>query len=230
MFEVWLENKLDNEFRQEAKMIANSIIKAIENDKIEQNSRELFSKSRGGMFTEMIPYEYKIGEFIPNHSNLKIRFVNQAGFGKNQHLGTYGKGVIEIGIPSRTLKSGGNLTYPVEGTTKRFRFPPTVIKWMKKPDVYNTLIHEIVHYLDTKRTKNKVNKNYPYDNVGDDKYFNHPAEYNAFLQAFLVTADKNLTLQQLLELIKKERWFINLNENLKRNVMRRVAHYYESGR
>jgi hypothetical protein len=59
-------------------------------------------------------------------------------------------------------------------------------------DLFNTLVHEIVHLLDSKLTLGRDNASYDrkiYDDKGDIKlreYFNTPSERNAYLQSMIV--------------------------------------------
>lgn len=55
-----------------------------------------------------------------------------------------------------------------------------------KSQIHNTLIHELIHYFDSKRNKTMLTKKEPLrDNEDDIKsYFNTPEEYNAWFTIF----------------------------------------------
>jgi hypothetical protein len=172
MFSFWLENKVDQFLWEEATKIANGIIAAIENNSVDNDYQKykvngieayyddnVFKRNSNGSYTKVpfSPYDYKykfsIGEFLPDYPKLKLQFLNQAGIGKNKSLGSYNLGIISIGIPYRTLNTQNLLKSPIQEGGKRFAFPKTIVKWLKKPDVYNTLLHEIIHYLDSKNKR-----------------------------------------------------------------------------
>jgi hypothetical protein len=211
-FRNFLEGSQDNANRAEAIDIANKVIQFIGSPQNRYGKGLEYDRE----------YGLKIGEIIPKYKNLYLKFINQPGFGKNQHLGLYNNSIISIALPQRTLAialpsafENGHLLH-----TRR-TISDKVANALKKPNNYETFIHEIIHYLDAKRTKKKIFKNYPYG-ASDAEYYNHPSEYNANLQSFMARWG-NKTLQELLEMLPKEKWFSMLNDKLKKHTLKRIA-------
>lgn len=173
-----------------------------------------------------LPYDYKkglhIGSLLPKHQDLYLKFIRTVGFGGQKDMGNIKKrdsgNVISIALPMSTLRSAVNY---IEGMAY---VNSTVGKFFSKPNNYNTLFHEIVHYLYDKETKGKINKNYDYkDTEGEDYYYNHPSEFNAHLQAFILSEkEQGRSMSEMIDNLKKEYWFNKLNDSLKRSAIKRV--------
>ena len=215
----------DNPNRQKAMEIADKIIAFI---KSPENLYAIY-----GSVEWDIKKGYGIGERI-GIPNLWIKFDNQPNFGRNKDEGHYYGNIISIALPSRTLTSQKNyyIHYPNSyNGLKRYQTSifPNIAKFLEKPENYNTLTHEIVHLLDSKKTKGKVFRNYPKDDRGE-LYYRHPSETNAWLQAFLIQIDKmkdKLSWNEILELMKKEHWFQMLDDKLQRKAISRCYNYYK---
>lgn len=218
-FTQYLEGKEDARYREEAKSIADRIIAYI--DSIQNR------------YGKGLPYEWKKGfdltEIVPEHPGLRLTFLNQPGFGKNKDFGQYYSHIIRIALPSRTKSNAVYVAYNPQNPDDRSRchINPNVAKFLEKPNNYNTLIHEIIHHLDAIRTKKKVFKNYPDEHEGPE-YYRHPAETNAWLQAFLVGLPQDWPWPKVMAELKKQDWFNELDEQKKRQAINRTYSWFTS--
>jgi hypothetical protein len=226
-FREWMINEgaEDEKWRSVAVSIADRIIAYI------NSTQNLYGKG--------LPYDWKdgfrLGEIIPEYPQMRLKFINQPGFGKNQDAsGEQIGSTIRIALPMSTYNGAvGRASYDSNNPNKnigRASIRNTVVKFLSKPNNYNTLVHEITHYLDEKRTKHKVFRNYPHDRNFDAKYYNHPSEYNAFMQSYLIQLQKDgvTNWAQVLMKIKDEKWYKELNDELKRHVLKRAYQWWES--
>lgn len=224
-FKIYVERAMDDQLRQEAVSIADAIINHI--------------NSSSNKWGDGLPYDYSkrafdISSLVPNHPGLKLKFINQPGFGKNKDSqGQYDYNLIKIALPAKTAI---NAVYQVHDVSKplmksNFRISENVGKFFSKPGNYDTLIHEIIHHLDAVRTKRKVFRNYPDDKAADSAYFQHPSETNAFLQSFLVKLNKYnrpQTWPEVVALLNKEDWFVSLTEDQRRKALSRAYQWHIS--
>lgn len=208
-FRHFIENVQDETLRLQAKNIVDTIINYIKTD---------VNNLYGSGLEYNKNYGFNLAQILPGH-RLWLKFITQAGWGKNKNsLGEYGNGIISVALPMRTYNVAiqASLKNGIVDYSRR-TINPVVAKFMLKPDNYETMLEEVTHYLDAKRTKGKIFKNYPY-NATDAEYYNHPSEYNAKLQAFLARVGKPVDINVL----KAQPWFNQLNDKLKRHVLRRV--------
>lgn len=211
-FTKYIEGKEDEQYRIEATSIADRIINYIDSTQNLHGIGLVYDYRRGLSLTDI----------IPEHPKLWLKFLSQVGFG-NKFMGTQAGHSIEVALPTKTrLTAIGKSTSP-----NRASINPTVGKFLSKPDNYETLVHEIIHYLyKIKIGRTKINANYPKD---DDpkywgKYFNHPSELNAFTQSFIVRINRigMRDWDTIMKTLHNEDWFQELTDEFKKHVIKRI--------
>jgi hypothetical protein len=225
-FKNWLitEGKEDERYRLEAKSIADRIIDFIDSDKARTEGLPFTWRANGKKFGD---HKIYLSSIIPEYPKLKLSFTNNYLTQYGMHSGQ----TVYIALPSRTrevalmpiYKTGSGIGANL--VPERRGIHPAVSKFLKKPDSYNTLIHELIHYLDDVRTKGSYRKNYP-DKWKGPEYYNHPAETNARIQAFIVGLDKNLTWAEVMNKFNQEDWVEEITEYKKKQAIKRIYFWF----
>lgn len=108
------------------------------------------------------------------------------------------------------------------------------------------LLHELIHYLDYQRLKNKKHNPVPLtsNNQSEENYYNSPLEFNAYFNHTITpTLDEMLKNDKIIFAIKKRGWNIfkeyilslyfvekyysKLNDKYKKKFLKRLAEYYQ---
>jgi hypothetical protein len=160
----------DQKQRIEAVKIYNVLYKYVHENILQENYNKKFHQFSNEN------YHYKLNVTIPELKPLVFTF-----YGGYHYGGEYVDNEINI-----FMKDPPNAK----------DFARQIVNDSKIKDM---IIHELIHYLDEKKTKDKFTKGYinPPENLSDEKiltdYFNQPIEYNAYYQSAVSDIENDLT-------------------------------------